>query len=1013
MRYRKHSGCLLALIAGTLGISVQAQTTIPASAALPVSAADTSKRGFLWRVHQTAAGQPTTLVRTEAQLAGRLGDNIADPNAQSGADAPGTGPNPSTAPIEFVVSTVINFDQNGSDRGSVLNDTGMPGIPGTGGGTDNIAGEVLTWLELPAGEIVMGVNSDDGFRVTIGGASPQDPFAIRVGEFDGGRGAADSVFRFTIAQAGLYAARVIYNEGGGDASIEWWTQLADGTKVLINDVGGIKAYRAVTGSAAAAVLGGLSPAIGETGVFPNAPVLFTITEGGTAIDPATVTLKLDGTPVSATTSKAGKVITVRHTPASIFAAGSVHQVEAGYSEGGTTKTRSWSFTVANYRTLPPTAKVTPDTSKPGFTWTVFANSGNTTTSNQRAEDALAGLLKDADGNLLPNTADPAAQGVAIAPAAAPSQPNGSIRFEIAGVINMTQNAADDADNKNGNFTPDQQMPGIPGTDGLTDGIAGELVTFIELPAGVVIMGVNSDDGFRTAAGNPLDVFGALRLGEFDTGRGAADTLFSFVVQEAGVYAFRTIWEEGGGGANIEWFTVKADGTKVLVNNTAGGGFKSYRALVGGNLPYIKSVSPTHINRLLNQPSASLTIVIADGTSPVDDNSIALKIDGQAANITKSRSGNTVTVTFTPSTLFLGTDEHTAELSFKNVAGTHNRTQSWKFRNVENLTFPTALVTENFDSYEEGTVPTGWVEKNFTDSRTAGIDLDDLNSDAYLGWVVVSRARLEGLKGRIFNLPATPQKVNGQDVTSLSDGNLLYAESDVRGGNQVQFITSKPFNLSGINNVVMSFSSLYEQNQDSIGAVEYSVDGGANWLPGIYYLDQVDGGGDIDFNLDGTVDAVTTLTSANADTAAWTENGVQRGDRYGDALLAPITPALGVHIAPRINDNSNIDKRVEAIRLPQAGKKSDVRIRFAQLGTGSWYFGVDNISFYEGPAPAVVEEAKLTASKTPTGAITLSWIGGGTLESSDRVNTGYTTHSSQANPQTVTASGGARFFRVRQ
>ncbi|MSU33678.1 MAG: hypothetical protein EXS36_00910 [Pedosphaera sp.] len=57
--------------------------------------------------------------------------------------------------------------------------------------------------------------------------------------------------------------------------------------------------------------------------------------------------------------------------------------------------------------VPPSYKVTADTSKPGFIWRIFANQANQANSYARTEDALAGLLVDADGNPLPNLADPA------------------------------------------------------------------------------------------------------------------------------------------------------------------------------------------------------------------------------------------------------------------------------------------------------------------------------------------------------------------------------------------------------------------------------------------------------------------------------------------------------------------------------------------------------------------------------------------------------------------------------
>jgi len=1019
LKYKYCCAALASLIVAV--IQSQAQTTIPSVNSLPSTAADASKPGFLWRVHQVTTSQPTTLDRTEAQLAGLLGDNVADPNAQGAASDVAAPPNPSTAPIEFILPDVLNLNQQEGDAGNFPTDGQMPGIPGTTQSTDNIAAEVLTWLDLPAGEIVMGVNSDDGFRVTIGGANPSDKFGVNVGEFNAGRGAADSIFRFTITQAGLYAARLIYNEGGSDASVEWFTVKSDQTKVLVNDRanGGIPAYRAITGSAAAAVLTQILPAINQTGVFPNAPLDVVLTEGGTVIDPATINVTIDGSPVAATKTKTGKAISVKFSPTTLYLPATTHQIVFNYTEGGTAKSLTWKFSVANYGTLTPAVKVTANTSKTGFNWNIFVNGGNTTTSNQRAEDALAGLLKEQDGSPSPNLADPTAQGVASAPAAAPNPANAPIHFEIPGVINLTQNSLDDLDNKNGNFTPDLQMPGVQPSD--TDGIAAEIVTYLELPAGVTVMGVNSDDGFRTTSGNPQDVFGSVLLGEFDGGRGAADTIFSFVVQEAGVYAFRTLWEEGTGGANIEWFTLKSDGTKVLVNDTANGGVKAYLAKVGGVDPYIKSVSPTIVPRQVNQPGTNVTVILADGTFPVDDNSIALKLDGQPVTISKSRQGNSVTVTYTPSTLQIPDEEHTAEITFKDSTGALTRTQQWKFRNLKNIVLPAPVLTENFDSYDEGTVPTGWNAINFTDDiidQSTGLpygeDLNNLSSATYKGWIVVSRTRLEGLKSRIFNV-APGQTVNGVEVTSLSDGNLLYAESDVRDDDQVQFITSAPFNLSTVTNVVMSMSSLYEQNQDSIGAVEYSVDGGTSWLPVVYFLDIADSGGDIKLNPDGTVDAVATLTGPNADTASWVDNGVQKGDKYGDGILAPITQALGAYIAPRINDNPTIDKRVEVFRLPQAGKKSDVRLRFSQLGTGSWYFGVDNISFYEGPAPAggTGQQGTLTVAKAAGGQVTISWTGSGTLESSDKVNTGWAAAASQTNPQTMTATGTSKFFRVHQ
>jgi hypothetical protein len=101
------------------------------------------------------------------------------------------------------------------------------------------------------------------------------------------------------------------------------------------------------------------------------------------------------------------------------------------------------------------------------------------------------------------------------------------------------------------------------------------------------MVVNSDDGFRVTVGttnNPV----AQVLGVFDGGRGSADSVFYFNVTRPGVYFFRLVWMEGGGGANVEWFTLNNDGTRALVNGSQAGALRAFRrrtvAEPGGSTP---------------------------------------------------------------------------------------------------------------------------------------------------------------------------------------------------------------------------------------------------------------------------------------------------------------------------------------------------------------------------------------------------------------------------------------------
>jgi hypothetical protein len=89
-----------------------------------------------------------------------------------------------------------------------------------------------------------------------------------------------------------------------------------------------------------------------------------------------------------------------------------------------------------------------------------------------------------------------------------------------------------------------------------------------LRAGIYHMGVNSDDGFRvTPATSVTDPNNSTVLGFFNGGRGSADTMFDFIVQEDGLYPMRLIWEEGGGDANVEWFVQSlVDNSFIPIND---------------------------------------------------------------------------------------------------------------------------------------------------------------------------------------------------------------------------------------------------------------------------------------------------------------------------------------------------------------------------------------------------------------------------------------------------------------
>jgi CHRD domain/Concanavalin A-like lectin/glucanases superfamily len=381
------------------------------------------------------------------------------------------------------------------------------------------------------------------------------------------------------------------------------------------------------------------------------------------------------------------------------------------------------------------------------------------------------------------------------------------------------------------------------------------------------------------------------------------------------------------------------------------------------------------------PSTPIQVVIGNFSRTVNPASIRLLLNGAATTPVISNTTSNSTVTLERTALLPSGSTNTYTIIYADTAPTPTTTTNtftFVVRTWQNITLPTPIVIETFESAAEGTLPTGWSEVNYTSGSTGLFDLNDPNSDSYLGWTTISRDRvLSASWNSERRLAVSFQVVNNQVVTQLAVNRFAYAESDNRGGSQVQYLFSPDFNLTGKTNVYLSFNSIYEQNQDSVGAVEYSIDGGTSWKPVIYYLAP----GDI-VRTDGAVDAVATFNAPQSDTATYTDpvTGEQAGGTYGSFIAAPITAELGAFIAPRGDDDAIDGKRVEIFRLPGADNQSRVRLRFAQAGTGSWYFGIDNVGFYSitqvAPPAITVQPASTTIVTGQSGTLTSTVTGVG-------------------------------------
>ena len=242
--------------------------------------------------------------------------------------------------------------------------------------------------------------------------------------------------------------------------------------------------------------------------------------------------------------------------------------------------------------------------------------------------------------------------------------------------------------------------------------------------------------------------------------------------------------------------------------------------------------------------------------------------------------------------------------------------------------------EDFESTEEYSLPTGWKDVNF--NAEGGSELNV--------WSVVSADTMATLGGERNTVP-------------VFEGNSCYVTSDGWSPVQDDHLFSKRYNLKGYKNIWLSFWSNYEQNQDNIGVLEYSVDGGdldatdrtvkGTWLP-LWYSMKV--GEDIFYNADGSIDIVTTLGDDKI------ADGTEQPYNYW-VFAKPIS-SLAPYMYEGVDDDPVDGKQYPAYRLAAADNQTDVVIRWVNMGTNSWFWGIDNVTIWGEVIPASVQEWSL-------------------------------------------------------
>jgi len=262
-------------------------------------------------------------------------------------------------------------------------------------------------------------------------------------------------------------------------------------------------------------------------------------------------VELDGASVTPdSVTRNGDQVTLQYSQApAVFASGSSHELAVTFQTAtGQTVIDSVTFVAPDWVALPPGLATAPGA------------------AGATRPNSIAGAEAQLAGDLGPSIHNPAFH----------DTPEGADGFFRIDYVNFEQAAAA-AGRFNAGATAPLDVPDnfVPGPIDPVDYVAAEARTFLELQPGVYSMVVNSDDGFQVTAGT-ADAPTFLVLGQFDAGRGASDTQFYFNVQQAGVYFFRLLWFEGGGGASVEWFTVNADGSAALVGGSQTGAISAFR-----------------------------------------------------------------------------------------------------------------------------------------------------------------------------------------------------------------------------------------------------------------------------------------------------------------------------------------------------------------------------------------------------------------------------------------------------
>ena len=530
---------------------------------------------------------------------------------------------------------------------------------------------------------------------------------------------------------------------------------------------------------------------------------FTIDDNGASVVTSISQVLLDGSNVTAlvTTTRNGSVTTGTYNQTPFFPSSTTHTVDVSWqdSQGKTWSVVGQKFTVIPYLTLPPSLAVSSvDLTQPGFFIAPWATDAGNPNRNYWSDEQVEGLHG-------PNL----------------------VNFSLT-VSNATNNAEawwdgaiDFQNGATGQFPYDYVWDGLgfPAAGHTNDNNSSAVFTsYLYFPTnGLYYLGVNSDDGFRLSFDrNSHSVLGTFIPGSlsFDGGRGIGLNQNVTIVRiiQPGYYGARLLFENGGGGCNVELYTTStplSGVVDILVNDT------NYLDAVLG---YRSSpVAPAYVSFAeppLDDTEALLNIdlhyKITDSSTTVTPGNVGLAVNGVVRAPTVTKSGNVTDVLQLHPPVFWPTGTNTVTLSFTDsVSAVYSYTYTFNVQSYGTNT----LSTNTWTAVGSGFSP-GYRLKVFQSP----------NTNLFNGWdvsLVVANAAMNGLYGsNIANLSgvnARGEYINSGVINySQDDGGNQTTNGDFQGG----FTPSRPdLSVLGLPGVIGTNGS-GAMNNDAYAAVSF-------------------------------------------------------------------------------------------------------------------------------------------------------------------------------------------------